>query len=66
MSEFQTAAESFPIWKAIVWIFYPMTVLVLIEVFLRLFNNDDDDDEGGKGIRITQPQMRYATAPAGA
>mgnify|MGYP003141082385 CR=1 FL=1 len=61
MSELQTAADSFPIWKAMVWIFYPMTALVLVEVFLRLFNNDDDDDEGGKGIRVWQP----AYAPSG-
>ena len=47
--------ESFPAWKAILWCFYPMTALVLIELLLRAFNNDDDDDQGGKGIRIAQP-----------
>tara|TARA_B100001996_G_C18495360_1_gene529291 strand:- start:237 stop:425 length:189 start_codon:yes stop_codon:yes gene_type:complete len=40
---------------AILWVFYPMTALVVIELLLRAFNNDDDDDNGGKGIRITQP-----------
>ncbi len=42
---------------AILWLFYPMTALVLIELLLRAFNNNDDDDDtnGGKGIRITQP-----------
>ena len=45
--------ESFPAWKAILWCFYPMAALVMIELLLRA--NDDDDDEGGKGIRIQQP-----------
>ena len=42
---------------AILWLFYPMAALVLIELLLRAFNNNDDDDDtnGGKGIRITQP-----------
>tara|TARA_Y100001970_G_C13521784_1_gene503334 strand:+ start:256 stop:444 length:189 start_codon:yes stop_codon:yes gene_type:complete len=55
MSEFQTAVDTFPIWKAVLWVFYPMTALVLIELLLRAFNDDDNDDDGGKGIRITQP-----------
>ena len=40
---------------AILWVFYPMAALVLIELLLRAFNNDDDDDNGCKGIRIRQP-----------
>ena len=40
---------------AILWVFYPMAALVLIELLLRAFNNDDDADNGGKGIRIRQP-----------
>ena len=53
--------DSFPAWMAILWCFYPMTVLVMVELFLRGID-DDDDDEGGKGIRVTQLQ----TAPSGA
>ena len=30
---------------AILWVFYPMAALVLIELLLRAFNNDDDDDD---------------------
>ena len=45
MIDLQLAAESFPIWKAIAWMFYPMGVLVAIELFLKTSN--DDDDEGG-------------------
>ena len=46
---------------AVLWVFYPMAALVLIELILRTFN-DDDDDDGGKGVRITQP----ITVPTGA
>ena len=54
-------ADSFPAWKAILWCFYPMAVLVMVELFLRGID-DDDDDDGGKGIRVTQLQ----TVPSGA
>ena len=61
MSEFQVAADTFPIWKAVLWIFYPMAALVMVELLLRGFD-DDDDDDGGKGVRITQPA--YAPSPS--
>ena len=32
---------------AIMWVFYPVAVLVGLELFLRAANDDDDDDEGG-------------------
>ena len=50
---------------ALLWLFYPMAVLVLVELFLRALNGDDDDDEprGGKGVRISEPA--YATVPVG-
>ena len=48
---------------AILWCFYPMAALVLIELLLRTFNDDDDDDfQGGKGVRIAQP----VAVPSGA
>ena len=47
MVEYQYAAESFTIWKAILWCFYPMGALVAIEMFFRVADDDDDDDEGG-------------------
>ena len=50
---------------AILWVFYPMAAIVLIELLLRAFSNDDDDDtNGGKGIRISQPVP--VTVPSGA
>ena len=36
---------------AVLWVFYPMAALVLIELILRAIRNDDDDDQdGGKMI----------------
>ena len=49
---------------AVLWVFYPMAALVLIELLLRAFNNDDDDNDGGKGIRVMHPQP--VTVPSGA
>ena len=66
MGEFQ-AVSDVSSFTAILWIFYPMTLLVGIELFLRALRDDDDDDQdGGKGIRVTQTQMQYATVPTGA
>ena len=57
MSEFQVAADTFPIWKAVLWIFYPMGLLVGVELLLRALRDDDDDDQdGGKGIRVARMQ----------
>ena len=50
--------------QAILWIFYPMTILVGIELFLRALKDDDDDDDGGKGVRVSH--MQPVTVPSGA
>ena len=47
MIDYQLATDSFPIWKAILWCFYPVSAIVAIEYFLRFVDDDDDDDEGG-------------------
>ena len=47
MPELQLAADSYPAWKAIVWCFYPIGILVALEMFLRSLNDDDDDYQGG-------------------
>ncbi len=60
----ELAAESFPAWKAILWCFYPMTVLVVLELLLRGFDDDDDDQDGGRGIRVQQ--MQTVPVPSGA
>ena len=50
MGEFNIAAQSFPIWKAILWCFYPVGIIVFFELFLRAINGDDDDDDEGGGV----------------
>ena len=65
MGELQVATDTFPIWKAVLWIFYPMAALVMVELLLLGFD-DDDDDDGGKGIRIRSQEMVPATVPSGA
>ena len=63
MSDFVAASDTISPLVAVLWVFYPMAALVLIELILRTFNDDDDDDQdGGKGVRIAQPVY----APSGA
>ena len=63
MSDFVAASDTISPLVAVLWVFYPMAALVLIELLLRAFNDDDDDDfQGGKGVRIAQPD----TVPSGA
>ena len=50
MSDLYQVAESFPIWKAILWCFYTMSILVAFELFLGAAGGDDDDDDEGGGI----------------
>ena len=65
MGDFLAATDSISPLTAILWCFYPVGCLVLIELILRAINNDDDDDtDGGKGIRVIQNEPLYA--PAGA
>ena len=55
MSDLLAAQDTISPLVAVLWVFYPMAALVLIELLLRAFNDDDNDDDGGKGIRIAQP-----------
>jgi len=61
MGDLSAATDTISPLTAVLWVFYPMAALVLVELILRAFN-DDDDDDGGKGIRIQQP----VTVPTGA
>ena len=61
MGDLSAASDTISPLVAVLWVFYPMAALVLIELLLRAFN-DDDDDDGGKGVRVTQLQ----TVPTGA
>ena len=62
MGDLSAATDTITPLVAVLWVFYPMAALVLIELLLRAFNDDDDDQDGGKGIRLTQP----ITVPTGA
>ena len=64
MGDFIAATDSISPLTAVLWVFYPMAALVLVELLLRAFNNDDDDDDGGKGIRIRSREMVPAYAPS--
>ena len=63
MGDLSAATDTISPLTAVLWCFYPMAALVLVELILRAINNDDDDDtDGGQGGRITQPLY----APSGA
>ena len=53
LSELQGSVDSFPAWKTILWCFYPMATLVILELLVRLIN-DDDDQDGGKMVTVMQ------------
>ena len=56
MGDLVAASDSISPLTAILWCFYPMAALVMIELFLRTFSDDDDDDfQGGKGVRSMEP-----------
>ena len=63
MGELQAVNDISPL-TAILWCFYPMAALVLVELISRAINDDDDDQDGGKGIRVGQ--MQSVTLPSGA
>ena len=66
MGDLSAATDTITPLVAVLWVFYPMAALVLLELILRAFNNNDDDDDfqGGKGVRIGQAVP--ATVPSGA
>ena len=47
MSDLAVATNDISVFQAILWCFYPVGLLVGIELFLRAAQDDDDDDEGG-------------------
>ena len=65
MGDLSAASDTITPLIAVLWVFYPMAALVLVELILRAINNDDDDDtDGGKGIRVGQ--MQPVALPSGA
>ena len=50
MTDIYSTSSIFPL-TAILWCFYPMAILVLIELFLGGgFDDDNDDQDGGMMI----------------
>ena len=66
MGDLSAATDTISPLTAVLWCFYPMAALVLVELILRAINDDDDDQDGGKGIRIRSQEMVPATVPTGA
>ena len=66
MGDLSAATDTISPLMAILWCFYPIGALVLVELIMRAINDDDDDQDGGKGIRIRQQDMVPATVPTGA
>ena len=64
MGDLSAATDQISPLVAVIWVLYPMTALVLIELILRAINDDDDDQDGGKGIRVEQ--MQPVAVPSGA
>ena len=64
MGDLSAATDTISPLTAVLWCFYPMAALVLVELILRTFDNDDDDDDGGKGIRVGQMEPAYAPSPS--
>ena len=66
MGDLSAATDTISPLVAVLWVFYPMAALVLVELILRAINPDDDDDDtnGGKGIRVGQ--MEPIPVPTGA
>ena len=63
MGDLSAASDTITPLIAVLWVFYPMAALVLVELILRAINDDDDDQDGGKGIRVDQMQPAYAPSP---
>ena len=61
MGDLVAASNDITPFTAVLWVFYPMAALVLVNLILEVINNDDDDDQdGGKGIRVARMQPVYA------
>ena len=52
MSDLVAGSSNISPFLAVLWVLYPMTALVLIELILRAVRNDDDDDDRDGGIMI--------------
>ena len=56
MSELSPTNEISP-FLAILWCFYPIGILVFIELLFSSDDDDDDDQGGGLGVNVDEPQL---------
>tara|TARA_Y100001968_G_scaffold298007_1_gene307551 strand:- start:9536 stop:9712 length:177 start_codon:yes stop_codon:yes gene_type:complete len=54
MGELITSVDSYPLWKSVIWCFYPIITLIALELISSTFNDDDDDQGGGMMIPAYQ------------
>tara|TARA_Y100001968_G_C19192866_1_gene636049 strand:- start:467 stop:643 length:177 start_codon:yes stop_codon:yes gene_type:complete len=47
--------DSIPIWKAVLWCFYPMAAFAVVGLIVSALPDDDDDLGGGKMIPALIP-----------
>ena len=57
MGELQIAVYNFSAWKAILWLFYPIVAVVMIESLVS--GIDNDVHEGGEMILIFHGSQSY-------
>ena len=51
MTEFLSTTSSINPFTAVIWCFYPIAILILVELFLGGgFDDDNDDQDGGMKI----------------
>ena len=55
MGDLSAATDTISPLTAVLWCFYPMAALVLVELISRALPDDDDDFGGGKMIPAYQP-----------
>jgi len=53
LGEIQASVENISAWKAILWCFYPMSVLIALELVAQILD-DDNDQGGGKTMPVLQ------------
>ena len=50
MPDLIVASTDISPFQAVLWCFYPVALLVGVELFLRAASGDDDDDDEGGGV----------------
>ena len=64
MTDLVAGSSNISPFLAVLWVLYPMTALVLIELILRAVRNDDDDDDRDGGIMtVSYTHLTLPTTP---